>query len=90
MDPVLVLRLVLTVVATVVVVGGIGGLGYALGRLVASRRGPTLPDGDGRRLEILEEEVDLLQSELKQLREEGDFFRLLPRPDDESEQARAA
>ena len=84
MDAALVMRVVFLLVSTIVVVGGIGGLGYALGRLVSRRSGPALPPDDGRRLGLLEEEVELLQDELRQLREEGEFLRLLPREDDEA------
>lgn len=67
-----------------VAIGDVGGLGFALKRFFARREGnlPTLPDDPGRRPRLLEEELEQVQSEVTQLREEREFERRPRRGED--------
>ena len=84
MDAAVVARVVFVIACLGILVGGVGGLGYALGQFFARRGGnrPTLPDEPGRRLRLLEEEIEQLQSEVAQLQEQREFERRLRAGDD--------
>jgi hypothetical protein len=84
MDPGTLARVVFLIVALGFVIGGVGGLGYVLGWLFGrrGRKRPTLPDDPGRRLRLMEEELEQLQSEVAQLQEQWEFERRLREGED--------
>lgn len=88
MDPSIVLRVVFLVLSIGIVVGGVGSIGFLLGRFLSpSTPPPAFPPDYDRRLRLLEEELGLTQAEVELLRQERDELRRL-NPGDASEPPR--
>ena len=85
MDPSIVLRVVFLILSIGIVVGGVGGIGFLLGRLLTpSAPPPVFPPDYDRRLRLLEQELGWTQAEIERLRDERDALRRL-NPGDASE-----